>query len=241
MKKRQFIKITGTALTGTVLSPFLSCGPKKEKTMDQSDTTIYTLPDLPYDYSSLEPYIDARTMEIHYSKHHAGYVNKLNEALVGSRFSRMKLEDILSKVGPDDTAIRNNGGGHYNHSLFWTIMNPRGGGEPGGEIASAIARDFGSFDQFMVDFSNTAGSVFGSGWAWLCSGRNQALFITSTPNQDNPLMTLLVEEGGIPILGIDVWEHAYYLKYQNRRAEYIANFFNVIYWEEVNRRYLESQ
>jgi len=241
MKKRQFIKITGATLAGTMVSPYLSCSSGKEKKeTGETGKDIFTLPPLPYAYNSLEPYIDARTMEIHYTKHHAGYVKKLNDALKDSAYSGEKLELILAEIGPDETAIRNNGGGHFNHSLFWMIMKPQGGGIPGKEIGEAIDRDFSSFEQFKEDFSNTAGSVFGSGWAWLCKDGNQNLFILSTPNQDNPLMTRIVEKTGTPILGIDVWEHAYYLKYQNRRPEYIANFFNVINWDEVNRRYLEG-
>ncbi len=239
MRKRQFIKITGATLAAAMVRPVLSYGSQSENMVyDQDGENIFSLPELAYDYNSLEPYIDARTMEIHHSKHHAGYVNKLNDALKGSEYAGKELEEILSEIGPDDTAIRNNGGGHYNHSLFWKVMKPGGGGKPVGEVASAIDRNYGSFDRFVEDFSNAAGTVFGSGWAWLCSDENHNLYILTTPNQDNPLMIKFVKKNGIPILGIDVWEHAYYLKYQNRRSEYIASFFNVINWEEVNRRYV---
>ncbi|MBR9999496.1 MAG: superoxide dismutase [Cyclobacteriaceae bacterium] len=224
-----------------MVSPFISCTTRKDKGTEEIQTiTGFTLPELPYEYPALEPHIDARTMEIHYSRHHAGYVDNLNTALEKSSFKSKSLESILNEIVPGETAIRNNGGGHYNHTLFWNIMDPKGGGDPEGEVAGGIERDLGSIDQFRESFSDVAASVFGSGWAWLCKDGENRLFITSTPNQDNPLMTKIVGKTGIPILGIDVWEHAYYLKYQNRRAEYISSFFNVINWQEVNRRYLED-
>ena len=241
MKKRRFLKIAGATFAGSMVTPLLSCTSRKdERSEDELTETEFTLPDLTYDYSALEPSIDARTMEIHHSKHHAGYVQKLNVAIEGSPFSGKQLVDILAGIGENDTAIRNNGGGHFNHSLFWRIMSPKGG-LPEGEIAEAIDKFFVSFDEFREVFSNVAASVFGSGWAWLCLSQENELFITSTPNQDSPIMRNLVEKNGIPILGIDVWEHAYYLKYQNRRSDYISNFFDIINWKEVNRRYLENQ
>jgi Fe-Mn family superoxide dismutase len=195
----------------------------------------FKLPDLKYDYNALEPYIDARTMEIHHSKHHAGYTNNLNNAVAGTALEGKSIEEILAGVSSASTAVRNNGGGFYNHNLYWSVMGPNAGGNPTGELASAIDGAFGSFADFKTQFSNAAATRFGSGWAWLVKEAGGALVVTSTPNQDNPLMDL-AEVKGTPILGIDVWEHAYYLKYQNRRPEYIEAFWNVINWEEVARR-----
>lgn len=201
----------------------------------------FKLPDLPYGFDALEPNIDARTMEIHHGKHHAGYTNNLNAAIEGTELEKMKIEDILANVSKYSTAVRNNGGGYYNHNLFWTVMSPDGGGEPSERmnIHKAIARDFGSFENFKKEFSAAAATRFGSGWAWLCVDSQDKLFICSTANQDNPLMDV-VPESGTPILGLDVWEHAYYLNYQNRRPDYISNFFNVINWHEVTRRYNDA-
>ena len=199
----------------------------------------FELPKLPYAHDALEPHIDARTMEIHHGKHHAGYVSKQNSAIENTDMEGKSLEE-LCKQHSDITAVRNNGGGHYNHSLFWTIMSPNGGGEPAGAISAAIDRDFGSFESFKDQFSNAAATRFGSGWAWLCVINGGKLEVCSSANQDNPLMPG-VGCGGHPILGIDVWEHAYYLHYQNRRPDYIEAFFNVINWDEVNRRYSEAQ
>ncbi len=196
----------------------------------------FKLPDLPYPFDALEPHIDARTMEIHHGKHHAGYTNKLNAAIEGTDLDGKSIEEILAGVSDYPTAVRNNGGGYYNHSLFWTIMSPDGGGEPSGSLAKAIDSAFGSFSKFKDEFSNAAATRFGSGWAWLCADGDGKLSVFSTPNQDNPLMDI-VEESGTPILGIDVWEHAYYLNYQNRRPDYIGAFFNVIDWGEVGKRY----
>ena len=195
----------------------------------------FELPSLPYDYDALEPSIDKQTMEIHHTKHHGGYVAKLNAAIEGTELADKSIEDILKNVSKHSAAVRNNGGGHYNHSLFWTIMKKNGGGNPSGDLANAINSSFGSFDQFKKQFSDAAGTRFGSGWAWLISS-NGKLEITSTPNQDNPLMDV-AEKKGTPILGLDVWEHAYYLKYQNRRPEYIQNWWNVINWDAVAERY----
>ena len=193
----------------------------------------FELPKLPYAYNALEPHIDSRTMEIHHSKHHQGYTNNLNNAIAGTTAENKSIEEICSSPGLDGV-VRNNGGGYYNHNIFWTSMSPNGGGNPTGKIADAIDNDFGSYDNFKDEFSKAAATRFGSGWAWLCV-ENGNLTICSTANQDNPLMD--GECGGTPILCLDVWEHAYYLNYQNRRPDYISAFFNVINWEEVNNRY----
>jgi len=195
----------------------------------------FTLPDLSYDYNALEPYIDARTMEIHHSKHHAGYTANLNKAVEGSSLEGKSIEEILAGVSSQSVAVRNNGGGYYNHILYWSVMSPNGGGEPTGELLNAIIGAFGSFADFKSQFSTAAATRFGSGWAWLVKKSDGSLVVSSTPNQDNPLMDL-AEVKGTPVLGIDVWEHAYYLNYQNRRPEYIEAFWNVINWSEVSKR-----
>ena len=194
----------------------------------------FKLPELDYAYNALEPHIDARTMEIHHTKHHQAYVNKLNDAISGTSLEGKSLEDIMSNISSASAGVRNNGGGHFNHSLFWKGLSPNGGGEPEGELKDAINSAFGSFENFKDQFSNAAATRFGSGWAWLVK-TNSGLVITSTPNQDNPLMDV-AEVQGTPILGLDVWEHAYYLHYQNRRPDYINAFFNVINWKEVASR-----
>jgi len=201
----------------------------------------FQLPDLPYAFDALEPHIDARTMEIHHDKHHAGYTSKLNAAIEGTDLEGKKIEDILANVSKHSAAVRNNGGGFYNHSLFWTVMSPDGGGEPSTQmnITKAIERDFGSFGKFKDSFSKAATGQFGSGWAWLCVDKHDKLFVCGTPNQDNPLMDV-VKEDGTPILGIDVWEHAYYLNYQNRRPDYVSAFWNVVNWHEVTKRYNDA-
>lgn len=196
----------------------------------------FELPSLKYAHNALEPYIDARTMEIHHGKHHAGYTNNLNAAIEGTPLSGKSIEDILKNLDMNNKAVRNNGGGYYNHCLFWEIMSPNGGGKPTGELAQAINDSFGSFESFMDVFSNTAKSQFGSGWAWLCLHQGGKLDVCGTANQDNPLMPG-IGCGGTPILGIDVWEHAYYLHYQNRRPDYVTAFFNVINWENVSDRF----
>jgi len=196
----------------------------------------FQLPDLKYDYNALEPYIDARTMEIHYTKHHAAYTNNLNKALEGSALEGKSIEEIMKTIGSAPAAVRNNGGGFYNHNLFWSVMGPNGSGAPSGELLEAVNQAFGSFDDFKSQFSNAAATRFGSGWAWLVKTGEGKLVVTSTPNQDNPLMDI-AEVKGSPILGLDVWEHAYYLKYQNRRPEYIEAFWNVIDWNEVAKRF----
>jgi len=195
----------------------------------------FELPKLPYAHNALEPNIDVQTMEIHHGKHHQGYTNNLNNAIAGTDLEGKTIEDILVS-GMDNPAVRNNGGGFYNHSLFWTVMSPNGGGKPSGDLADAINTAFGSFENFKDAFSKAAGTRFGSGWAWLCVNKGGNVEVCSTPNQDNPLMPGVACEG-IPVLGLDVWEHAYYLKYQNRRPDYINAFFNVINWEEVSKRY----
>jgi Fe-Mn family superoxide dismutase len=200
----------------------------------------FELPDLKYGFDALEPHIDARTMEIHHDKHHAGYTSKLNDAVKGTDQEGKSIEDILKNLDMNNKAVRNNGGGYYNHNLYWEIMSPDGGGKPSGELADAIDKAFGSFESFKDEFSKAGATQFGSGWAWLCVKEGGALDVCSTPNQDNPVMPK-VGCGGTPILGMDVWEHAYYLKYQNQRPAYIEAFFNVINWEEVSRRYSEAK
>lgn len=196
----------------------------------------YALPDLPYDHDALEPSIDKKTMEIHHGKHHQGYTNKLNAALEGHEFAALPVEEVLQRIDEVPENIRqgviNNGGGYANHNLFWTIMSPNGGGEPEGELSDAINKEFGSFDKFKETFSSTAASQFGSGWGWLCVDKSGGLKVLSTANQDSPYM-----HGLTPILGVDVWEHAYYLHYQNRRPDYLSNFWNVVNWSQVEKNY----
>jgi len=200
----------------------------------------FKLPQLNYAHDALEPNIDSRTMEIHHGKHHQGYTNNLNAAIEGTELEGKSIENILINLDMNNKAVRNNGGGFYNHSLFWEILSPNGGGIPSGDLASAIDNAFGSFDAFKEDFSGAAKSQFGSGWAWLCVHKGGKVEVCSTPNQDNSLMPG-VGCGGIPILGLDVWEHAYYLNYQNRRPDYVEAFFNVINWEEVSARYQSNK
>lgn len=198
----------------------------------------FKLPDLGYAYDALEPHIDAKTMEIHHSKHHAGYTSKLNAAIEGTDLNEKSIENILEGLDMDNKAVRNNGGGFFNHSLFWSVMNPEDKGYLSGDLKDAIIAEFGSKEGFMEAFSKAAATQFGSGWAWLCVHKGGKVEVCSTPNQDNPLMPG-VGCGGYPILGIDVWEHAYYLNYQNRRPDYIEAFFKVINWNEVEKRYAE--
>ena len=199
----------------------------------------FQLPDLNYGFDSLEPHIDAKTMQIHHGKHHAGYTSKLNAAVEGTDLEGKSIEDLLSNLDLSNSAVRNNGGGYYNHCLFWEIMSPNGGGSPSGDLLSAIEKAFGSFDEFKAEFSKAAATRFGSGWAWLCAHSDGSLEICSTANQDNPIMNG-IGCGGSPILGLDVWEHAYYLNYQNRRPDYINGFFNVIDWAKVEAKYNSS-
>ena len=199
----------------------------------------FELPKLNYSFDALEPHIDAKTMEIHYSKHHNGYTNNLNNAISGTELENNTIEEILKNLDLDNMALRNNAGGYFNHNLFWEIMGPNCGGNPTGEIAEAITSNFNSFENFKENFKKAAATRFGSGWAWLCIHEDGKLEICSTPNQDNPIMKNGC--GGNPILCLDVWEHAYYLNYQNRRPDYIEAFFNLINWDEVNNKYLNSK
>jgi len=200
----------------------------------------FQLPKLPYAYDALEPHIDALTMEIHYSKHHNGYTTNLNNAISGTDLENKEILDILENMDMTNGAVRNNGGGFYNHDLFWQVMSPNGGGSPTGGVGAAIDAAFGSYESFKEAFAKAAATRFGSGWAWLCVHKGGKVEVCSTANQDNPIMPG-IGCGGFPILGLDVWEHAYYLNYQNRRPDYIQAFFNVINWEEVNKRYEENK
>lgn len=237
MERRTFIKATAITATGILLNPFASC----ESPARANELSIvpgangFELPALPFGFNALEPHIDAMTMEIHHGKHHAGYVKKLNAALESSSFKGMELGAVMGKITEADEAIRNNGGGHYNHTLFWKLLSTTPNQQPTEAVATAINASFGSFDGFKEDFSKAAATVFGSGWAWLCADSEGKLFVTQTPNQDNPLMTALVEKPGKPILGIDVWEHAYYLKHQNKRKDYIDAFMSIINWTQVEK------
>ena len=238
MDKRDFLRAAGLMGFAGLLNPLRMLGRDtavlEAETMRTGD---FTLPTLPYAPEALEPYIDKQTMEIHHGKHHNAYVTNLNAAIKDTAYANMELEEIMAKVTDKFPAIRNNGGGHYNHMLFWESLKPGGRGGPQGELLTAINAAFGSFDAFKTAFSNEAKSRFGSGWAWLSVDKNGKLFISSTPNQDNPLMTRLVKQQGRPLLGLDVWEHAYYLKYQNRRPDYITAFWNVVNWEKVAERF----
>lgn len=196
----------------------------------------FTLPNLPYAFDALEPHIDARTMEIHHGKHHNAYVTKLNDAVAGTDAEKLSIEDICKNISKYAAGVRNNGGGHFNHTLFWTVLGPNAGGEPTGALADAIKAAFGSFDDFKKKFADAAATRFGSGWAWLIVDGSGKLAVTSTPNQDNPLMDV-AEVQGTPIFGLDVWEHAYYLNYQNRRPDYIGAIWNVVNWSEVAKRF----
>ena len=200
----------------------------------------FTLPSLPYGHDALEPHIDTQTMQIHHGKHHQAYVTNLNNAIAGTDTEKMSIEDICKTISKYPMPVRNNGGGHYNHSLFWEIMTPNGGGIPTNEVGRAIEAELGGFEKFKTDFSQAGATRFGSGWAWLCVKADGKLCVCSTPNQDNPLMDI-ADCKGTPILGMDVWEHAYYLNYQNRRPDYMAAFFNVINWNKVNELYLKAK
>lgn len=205
--------------------------------MSKTDTYMaFKLPELAYSYDGLEPHIDARTMEIHHSKHHAGYTNNLNVAIAGTNLEGESIESILENISKHSVAVRNNGGGFYNHDLFWKVMSPNGGGKPTGDLFAAIEKDFGSFDSFKEIFAKAAATRFGSGWAWLVKQADGKLVVSSTANQDNPLMDV-ADVKGTPILGLDVWEHAYYLKFQNKRPDYISVFWEVVNWEEVAKRF----
>jgi Fe-Mn family superoxide dismutase len=199
----------------------------------------FVFENLPYSFDALEPHIDARTMEIHYTKHHRAYYDKFVSALTATALVNSSMEEIFSVISTQPAVLRNNGGGYFNHNLFWKIMGPNGGGQPGGKLADDINKFFGSFDQFKTTFGDAAANRFGSGWAWLIVKDDQSLQVVSTPNQDNPVMDV-AEVKGFPILGLDVWEHAYYLKYQNRRPDYIGAFWNVVNWKEVEKLYLSK-
>ena len=199
---------------------------------------VFELPQLPYAYDALEPHIDARTMEIHHGKHHAGYTAKLNAAVAGTAMEGKSIEDLCAQHA-DSGAVRNNGGGYYNHNLFWTSMSPNGGGAPSGDLGAAIDAAFGSYDGFKEAFAAAAATRFGSGWAWLIRNEEGQLEVTSTPNQDNPLMSQIVDRPGTPLLGMDVWEHAYYLKYQNKKPDYVEAWWNVVNWDYVINRFEE--
>lgn len=254
MKKREFLKTTGILALGSLAAPFLleSCKtvapistptPVKEEPPIKAEekgrasaaAAVYEVPALEYAFNALEPHIDAKTMEIHHDKHHAAYTKNLNKALEGHEWATKDLTEIfgLLQNREKDNAIRNHGGGHYNHSLFWRTIGPNAGGSPQGKLAEAINAAFGSFDNFKTKFIDSAAVVFGSGWTWLSIGADKKLFISNTSNQDNPLMKNIVANVGTPILGLDVWEHAYYLKYENRRKEYLTAFFNVVRWDRV--------
>ncbi len=209
---------------------------KAQSSQSQKDKIMaFTLPDLPYAHDALEPHIDKMTMEIHHGKHHAAYVTNLNKAVEGTEHAGKTLEELFKNISKLPAAIRNNGGGHWNHSAFWQMLSPKGGGKPAGDLAAAIDRDLGGFDKFKESFTQAGMTRFGSGWAWLIKTGDK-LVVTSTPNQDNPLMDV-ADVKGTPILGVDVWEHAYYLKYQNRRADYLGAFWNVVSWDEVSMRF----
>lgn len=233
VSRRNFLQVS--AITGAAV---LSSLPHAAfaQTQSSASTGPYKLPPLPYDFNALEPAIDAKTMEIHHDKHHGGYVKNLNAAIEGTSLGDQSIEDLMRNLSdvPENirTAVRNNGGGHANHSLFWTIMSPDGGGEPRGELAAAVQKDLGGYADFKAALSDAASKRFGSGWAWLCVGDDKKLHVESTPNQDTPL-----SKGHTPVLGLDVWEHAYYLNYQNRRGDYVAAFFDLINWPEVAERY----
>ncbi len=252
MNKRNFLKSIGLASVALLSSKALSFGKNRTKNnydyigdVDYDFDPImpvdgkFSLPALGYAYNALEPNIDAQTMEIHYTKHHQAYVNNLNAAIAGKPAASYSLEKICAMAGNKDMAVRNNGGGHYNHSFFWKLMTPGGSNKPAGALAKAIDRDFGSFEAFQEKFADAAAKRFGSGWAWLVKGANGKLYVYSTPNQDNPLMTALGYKG-IPIIGIDVWEHAYYLKYQNKRGDYVKNFWNIVNWDVADKNYNEK-
>jgi Fe-Mn family superoxide dismutase len=240
-------RIITVMCSGALVIVLAACAPKHDTVKGSHNTELlnfspFTLPDLGYSYNALEPVIDAKTMEIHHGKHHAAYVNGLNTALNGKAYKdrASTLEDILAIVEAEDAAVRNNAGGHWNHSMFWKWITPGGSKAPSEMMKSAINASFGSMEEFQKQFTDAAKSRFGSGWAWLSVDSNKKLFISSTPNQDNPLMKKLVDKTGTPILGLDVWEHAYYLNYQNRRPDYVTAFFSIINWDVVEAEYLKA-
>lgn len=239
MDKRTFLKITGAAGTGVLLAPWLGCagGDNVPNGTSLWGADAFALPPLGFATDALAPSLDQATMEVHHGKHHAGYVRKLNAALAGrSRGTSGSLVQLLQQVNPEDTAVRNNGGGHFNHSLYWEALRPGGPAMPEGNLAQLIDRDLGGVERFSEAFAVAGAKQFGSGWAWLFINQEGALEVSSTPNQDNPLMASCVERSGTPILGMDVWEHAYYLQYQNRRKDYIQAFLSMVNWEAVAAR-----
>ncbi|KAA2245706.1 superoxide dismutase [Chitinophaga agrisoli] len=239
MDKREFIKLAGLAGAAAISNPtgLLAASPATlSAAKGTGPKAPFELPPLPYATNALEPNIDKMTMEIHHDKHHGAYVKNLNDAVNGTAFASLTLEEILNKVTEKDKAIRNNAGGHYNHSLFWTLLSAQKT-TPSEKLKSAINSAFGSWDAFQQKFNDAAKTVFGSGWAWLIVTPDKKLTVINTPNQDNPLMHQIVQTKGIPVLGLDVWEHAYYLKYQNRRPDYISAFWNVVNWNEVEKQY----
>ena len=245
MNKRTFLKTASLATIAIIFNPLAACVSSKtthggSAAANKNGLFVlkspFTLPSLQYDFAALAPNIDKQTMEIHHGKHHQGYVDKLNKAIEGTNFANQNLLEIMENVSEKEAAVRNNGGGHYNHSLFWESLSPKNQVITG-NLKTAIEKDFGSYEAFQKAFTDEAKGVFGSGWAWLCKANDGKLFITSTPNQDNPLMTKLAEKTGTPLLGLDVWEHAYYLNYQNKRAEYIENFYKIINWEKIEERF----
>jgi Fe-Mn family superoxide dismutase len=241
MKRRKFIYSAAAITAASVFEPFAKSIYNISNKNERSENIMakFELPSLPYAYDALEPYIDKMTMEIHHDKHHQGYVTNLNKAVDGTEMATKTLDELVINISKYPVAVRNNGGGHWNHSLFWTLMKQSGGGEPTGALADAIKSSFNSFAEFKTQFSTAGATRFGSGWAWLVV-QNGKLVIGSTPNQDNPLMDVS-DFKGTPVLGLDVWEHAYYLKYQNRRPEYIENWWNVINWAEASKRFSEAK
>ncbi len=247
MKKREFLKLTGIVGAGALVSPFIACSdagntPKADPPAQPESPVFkaFELAPLGYGYADLEPSIDAMTMEIHYERHHGGYVKNLNAALESlPDFHGLNIDELMAAINRDETALRNNGGGHYNHSLFWQIISPGGSSTPTGQVAEAINSAFGSFERFADTFAKAAMTRFGSGWAWLSVDDAGKLFVSSTPNQDNPHMFNVVDQPGYPVLGIDVWEHAYYLNYQNKRDDYVNAFMDLINWDVVGKRYAE--
>ncbi len=248
MDKRTFLKNGLFVTASAFVLPFINACKSGLKTEPaaralpaplRKRTSPFELGKLPYDFAALEPHIDKQTMEIHHDKHHQAYVNNLNDAVKGTAYEAYELDDILQRIttADADKKIRNNAGGHWNHTFFWNSMTAGGAFPPSGALTAAIDRDFGGMDKFKEQFSNASKGVFGSGWAWLCINPEHKLFITATPNQDNPLMAQVSKTLGTPLLGIDVWEHAYYIKYQNKRADYVTAFYNVVNWKEISVRY----
>ncbi len=243
MNKRDFLKKATTTMASLALINAWSCKTKAPSISGSLPPRItpFSLPPLPYAFDALEPHIDMMTMITHHGKHHLTYVTKLNDAIKGTVYESATIEDIIMKVSEQDApAIRNNGGGHYNHSLFWESLTPTYFAPSNKLFIQAINESFGTYDQFKEVFTTSAKNVFGSGWTWLCVDSNNKLIITNTPNQDNPLMKNIVKNPTYPILGLDIWEHAYYLKYQNKRADYIAGFFNIINWKKVEERFIKT-